>query len=236
MDLIVFGANGPTGRLVVGQALNAGHRVTAVTRRPDQFPVSSTLLDVVAADVTDSDGVARVLSTGPAAVISTFGVPYSRRKIRVYSDGITNITQAMTRFGVERLVCVSSTTVAREEAPGESWLWRKGIVPVLRNVVGRTLYDDMQRMEEIVASSGLNWTVVRPGGLFDAVEPTADYRVSERRLSGRFTSRADLAQVLLKEATEPRHCRSVVEVITHSARPSGTTFLKEAFGIGGGAS
>lgn len=236
MKLVVFGASGPTGRLVVGQALDAGHRVVAVTRKPDQFPLSSPHLDVAATDVIDPDGVARVLSSRPAAVISTFGVPYGRHEIRVYSDGITNITQAMTRFGVERLVCVSSTTVAREQAPGESWFWRKAVVPLLRNVVGRTLYDDMQRMEEVVSSSSLDWTVVRPGGLFDAVEPTDDYQVSARRLSGRFTSRADLAQVLLGEATEPQHSRSIVEVITHSARPSGRTFLKEAFGIGGGES
>ena len=83
MDLAVFGANGPTGRLVVRQALTAGHHVIAVTRKPDQYPLSSPHLDVVAADVTDP-----VLSAGPQAVISTFGVSYSRNEITVYSQGI----------------------------------------------------------------------------------------------------------------------------------------------------
>lgn len=233
MDLAVFGANGPTGRRVVRQALTAGHRVTAVTRKPDQYPLTSPHLDVVTADVTDPDGVERVLSTGPQAVISTFGVPYSKNEITVYSRGIANITQAMTVHGVGRLVCVSSTTVATEEAPGESLLGRKVFLPFLRNVVGRTLYDDMRRMEEIVQSSSLDWTVVRPGGLFDGAEPTDDYEVAPRRLPGRVTSRADLADALIREATEPRHPRSIIEVITRSGTPSPTTFLKEAFGIGG---
>ena len=35
MNLIVFGANGGTGRQVVEQGLAAGHTVTAVVRRPD---------------------------------------------------------------------------------------------------------------------------------------------------------------------------------------------------------
>jgi putative NADH-flavin reductase len=233
MDLAVFGANGPTGRQVVRQALTAGHHATAVTRKPDDHLLSSPHLDVVAADVTDPDGVGRVLS-GPQAVISTFGVPYSKNEITVYSQGIANITRAMTIHGVERLVCVSSTTVATEEAPGESLFWRKVVIPVLRNTVGRTLYDDMTRMEDIVRSSGLDWTVVRPAGLFDAAEPTADYDVAPRRLTGRFTSRADLADTLVREATEPQHPRSTIEVITRSGTPHPMTrFRKEVFGIGG---
>ena len=151
----------------------------------------------------------------------------------VYSHGIANITEAMTNHGVTRLVCVSSTTVATEDAPGESLMWRKAVIPFLRNVIGRTLYDDMQRMEEIVQRSSLDWTVVRPGGLFDAAEPTADYEVAMQRLSGRYTSRADLAHALIDEATESRHPRSIIEVITRSAAPSPVTFLKEAFGTSG---
>lgn len=230
--LTVFGANGPTGRQVVRQALSAGHRVTAVTRQPEHYPFSSSQLDVVAADVTDPDAVERVVE-GATAVISTFGVPYSRSAITVYSQGVTSITRAMTRHGIDRLVCVSSTSVATEEAPGESLFWRKLVLPVLRHQVGRTLYDDMERMEEIVRGTSLDWTIVRPAGLFDAAEPTDDYEVASRRIPGRFTSRADLAQTLIREATAPQHPRSTVEVISWSGLPSPfRTFLKEAFGIG----
>ncbi len=230
MDLAVFGANGPTGRQVVAQALTAGHHVTAVTRHPDQYPLTSPHLHVVEADVTDRDGVERVLAARPQAVISTYGVPYSPKKITVYSVGIAHITQAMTLHGVERLVCVTSTTVASEDAPGESLVGRKVVLPVLRHVVGRTLYDDMQRMEEIVQDSSLDWTIVRPGGLFDTTGPTDDYEVAPRRLAGRVTSRADLADTLVREATRPQHPRSTIEVITRSGTPSPTAFLKEALG------
>ena len=232
VNLVVFGASGPTGRLVVHQALAAGHHVTAVTRKPDHYPLSSPHLDVVAADVTDPEGVERVLATGPGAVISTFGVPYSRREITVYSEGVTAIGRAMAAHGVARLVCVSSTTVATDDAPGESLFWRRVLGPFLRRVAGRTLYDDMERMETVVAGSALDWTIVRPGGLFDADEPTADYEVAPRRLPGRVTSRADLADTLLREAVEPRHSRSTVEVITRSGIPGFVRFLREAFGVG----
>ena len=163
MELTVFGASGPTGRQVVRQALAAGHHVTAVTREPDRYPLTSPDLDVVTADVTDPEGVERVLS-GAGAVISTYGVPYSRHGITVYSQGITTITRAMTTHGATRLACVSSTTVATGEAPGESLLWRKAVIPLLRNTVGRTLYDDVQRMEESsAAAASTGRSCGRPG-------------------------------------------------------------------------
>ena len=90
----------------------------------------------------------------------------------------------------------------------------------------------MQRMENIVQGSSLDWTIVRPGGLFNTDEPTDDYQVGPPRLSGRVTSRADLADTLIREATEPQHSRSIIEVITRSASPSPVNFLKEAFGGG----
>jgi uncharacterized protein YbjT (DUF2867 family) len=37
MRIVVFGANGPTGRQVLSQALTAGHEVAAVTRHPGQL-------------------------------------------------------------------------------------------------------------------------------------------------------------------------------------------------------
>lgn len=107
------------------------------------------------------------------------------------------------------------------------------MVPFLRHALGRTVYDDMERMEAVVRSSGLDWTVVRPGGLFDADEPTPDHVVAPHRLTGRWTSRADLAATLLREAVQPHHPEATIEVITRSSLPStGQVLLREALGLG----
>lgn len=229
MKLVIFGANGPTGRQVARQALALGHHVTAVTRKPDQYPLSSPLLTILAADVTDKDAVRRAV-IGNDAVLSTFGVPYSRQDISVYSQGITNIIDAMALEGISRLVCVSSTAVATQEVARETLFWRKILVPFFRNVLGKTLYDDMARMEGIVQKSPLQWTIIRPAALFDTDEPTGDYEVGVERIFGRFTSRADLAQTLISEAVSVEHPRAIIEVITHAGRPSSFAVLKKTFG------
>jgi hypothetical protein len=53
MKLAIFGANGPTGRLLTKQAGAAGHTVTAVTRHPETFPLHHERLQVMQGDVYD---------------------------------------------------------------------------------------------------------------------------------------------------------------------------------------
>jgi putative NADH-flavin reductase len=230
MNIVVFGANGPTGRLVVEQADAAGHTVTAVTRHPESFPARGPLVRVVAADVHDSGAVESAVA-GQDAVVSALGVPYSRDPVTVYSGGITHITRAMTRHGVRRLVGVTSTVLFGTPAPGENFLFRKVLEPGIARFMGRTVYDDMRRMEEIVRASGLDWTVLRPGGLFDA-EAVSDYRTGTSRLPGRYTARVDLARELVRQAVGERgQVRAFVDVRTTQGTPTLLDLIrKEAFG------
>ena len=57
MKLVVFGATGNTGRNVVEQALEAGHEVTAVARKPPALKISHARLEVLRGDVMDPDSV-----------------------------------------------------------------------------------------------------------------------------------------------------------------------------------
>jgi hypothetical protein len=81
-----------------------------------------------------------------------------------------------------------------------------------------------------VCGSDHEWTVIRPGGLFDT-NAVSDYRVSTSRLPGRFTSRADLGNALLRQAVGGRHVRSFIDVRTTEGVPSFLDVIrKEAFG------
>jgi putative NADH-flavin reductase len=229
VKLVIFGANGPTGRRATEQAIAEGHTVTAVTRHPERFPLNDPRLRVAGADVLDPAAVERAVA-GQEAVISTLGVPYSRNPVTVYSEGITHITQAMTNHAVRRLVCVSSTVLFGVPAPGETLFFRKVLEPFIARTMGRTVYEDMRHMEEIVCDSDHAWTVIRPAGLFDA-DAVSDYRVATSRLPGRFTSRADLGNALLREAVDDRHVRAFIDVRTTDGVPSFLDVLrKEAFG------
>src|SRR4029077_7774494 len=94
MKLAVFGANGPTGRLLAELALGEEHDVVAFTRHPDAFPIRHRRLEVVAGDVHDAAAVASAID-GVDAVVSTLGVPFAKTPVTVYSGGVINIMAGM---------------------------------------------------------------------------------------------------------------------------------------------
>jgi len=69
MKLLIFGATGGTGRLLVEQALAQGHVVTAFVRNPAKFHVSHANLRVAQGDVLRYDTVEPAV-TGQDAVLS----------------------------------------------------------------------------------------------------------------------------------------------------------------------
>jgi len=217
MRIAVFGANGATGRVLVGRALAGGDEVTAVTRRPDAFPLRHERLTIVAGDATDEATADRAIA-GADAVLSSIGIPFAKDPISVYSASTERMIAAMHAHGVRRLAVTSSTAV-EPHAPTEGWLFEKVLQPWVVNGIGRTTYDDMRRMEDAVATSGLDWTIARAAGLFAASVPTA-YRVTAEHAPGRATSRADLADFLWRQAADDRWIGARPEVHTDDGVPS----------------
>ena len=227
MRIVIFGANGQTGRLLTQRVLDAGHSAVAVTRRPDDFPIADPGLTVVGADVRNASSLVGV-TDGADAVLSTLGVPFGWHAIDLHSVGIRNIVAAMHVTGVRRLVVVSSTGAfsypGRRDTPTALRIFE----PIVTRTIGKSTYDDQRRMESIVRDSGLDWTIVRPSGLFDLPHVTK-YVAGAQDPVGAFTSRNDLADYLLALAvTAGNH--DVVTISTTADTPTMWQMIRrEAF-------
>jgi nucleoside-diphosphate-sugar epimerase len=218
MHILVFGANGPTGRLLTAQCLAAGHEIVAVTRRPDRFPIRHERLAVRGADVLDPDAVDDLVG-GSDAVLSALGVPFGKTPVETYSRGAAHILAAMKRHEVRRLVVLSSGAVTGQDEPTGGWLFNRVLQPYVINKLGRTVYDDMRRMEDLVRHSGVEWTVLRPSGLYH-LDTVTDYSLTEEHGPGRFTARIDLAHAMLAQVQDRRFVRRIAHVITTQDNPS----------------
>jgi putative NADH-flavin reductase len=227
MRIAIFGANGQTGRLATRHALDVGHAAIAVTRRPDDFPFDDPALTVAGADVHDADAVAGVVA-GADAVLSTLGVPFTREPINTYSRGTANIVAAMRSSGVTRLVVVSSTGAFHYPGRTGAPFALRLVEPVITRTIGKTVYDDMRRMETIVRNSDLDWTIVRPSGLFDLPDVT-EYVAGEVDPVGAYTSRSDLAHYLVRLTTQPGNQETVTISTTTGTPTMWQTIRREAF-------
>jgi putative NADH-flavin reductase len=191
MKLTIFGATGGTGVQVLQQALAAGHTVTILARDPAKVTTQNPHLTVVAGNVLNQSDVEKALAQAET-VVCTLGNT-GNNPDDVVSAGTQQIVNAMQRRGIKRLIVVSSLGV------GDS----KNQVPfffkVLAATVLRKTMKDKEAQEALVRASGLDWTIVRPGGLTDGPR-TGSYRFGmDASLTAGRVTRADVADFILRE-------------------------------------
>jgi len=197
-----MGATGRIGRLVVRQAIERGHFVSAYVRSPAKVNAKHERLTVFGGDARNADGITKYLQAHDA-VVSCVGHT-SSADTTVLQDATRAILQAMKTTGVRRLLVVSVAFLFPETGlPGM----------LLRKVFLRSTGKDAGAMEAMLARESLEWTVVRPPRLTDG-ERTGKYRVLDGHLPKRgfVISRADVADFLLSEAESPKHIRKTVGV------------------------
>lgn len=191
MKLIVFGATGSVGRLVVDQALEQGHEVTAFTRDPAKVGRRHERLSVAGGDVT---GVGRVTDAvaGHDAVIVALG---AGRKGGVRGPGTKSVIEAMRAAGVRRII-VQSTIGAGDSRTNLNFFWKR----IMFGMLLRPAYADHQAQERIVMSSDVDWTIIRPGSFTEGPR-TGEYRrgFGPAEKSQLKISRSDVADFVLEQ-------------------------------------
>lgn len=194
MRITVVGGNSGTGAHVVRLAAEAGHQVTCLSRSgAASLPQG---VRNIAGDALQAE-VARSAVVGADAVVVTVGGANGSDGHR--AEVTRSVIAAMQEAGVRRLIVQSSLGVgdSMELMPGPARL-------LARTVLGRALADHAEQ-EAAVAASGLDWTVVRPGGLSDG-PATGTYLAQEtaerRPMKGRI-SRADVATHIVGILDDP---------------------------------
>jgi putative NADH-flavin reductase len=199
--ILVIGASRGIGLETVRTALRAGRTVRALARSAAGIPIEDTALDKVSGDALDRDTVQNALQDVDV-IIQTLGVDFSPRLIfegtRLFSESTRILVDVMKAAGVKRLITV--TGLGAGDSRGHAGLLYDAILfPLLL----KRVYDDKDVQEWIVRSSGLDWTIVRPGMLTNG-PATNQYRVLTASKDWRFgvISRADVANFLVRLTNE----------------------------------
>lgn len=208
MRVVVFGAAGRTGGLVVGKALGHGHEVVGFLHK-SQLPVESERLKKVVGDVRDLEAVRSAIAGADGVVFALSSGAGVRE--HVHEAGIANVIYAMAENAVPKLAVMSAAGTFDRASHHLSAGFRLLMATTLRKT-----YDDLESMEKRIMASDLAWTIVRPYGLSDAPQ-TGRYRVSMDGALFQKSSRiprGDAASLLLKAIeTDTYYRRAVVVAI-----------------------
>ena len=135
-------------------------------------------------------------------------------RVRPKAIGAADTLLGWREFGVG---AAASDISAEPALWGDAVLSRRDIPASYH--ISVVIDDAAQGITDVVRGSDLDWTVVRPSGLFDLSEPS-DYVAGEIDPIGAFTARIDLARYLLVLAADGHGAGKTVVVSTTEHTPS----------------
>ncbi len=183
MKVLVAGAHGKTARRLVRMLTQDGHEVRGLVRKEEQMPdVESDGAEPVLVDLEEEgvEAVGRAVEGCDAVVFAAGAGPGSgaARKETMDYGGAVKLVEAAEQNGVRRYLMLSSMGAGDPEGGSEP------MRPYLRAKA---------RADERLQSSGLGYTIIRPGSLTDE-EETGRIEAAESLGRRGEISRSDVAR------------------------------------------
>ena len=207
MKVLVIGAAGKTGRLVVDRALAAGHKVVALVHSPEQdekHPLPAAA-EVIHGDVQNPSRLEHAMQ-GCQAVIDAIGERTPWKSTDLERSAASTVLEVMGRTGAKRLLVVS-VLGAGDSVSQAGFFYEHIMLPTFLHGAIK----DKNAMEAEVSASHVDWTLVRPPVLSDA-DPTGQVKVVPHDATAHKITRADLAQFLVDQLGSSTYSNQAVTI------------------------
>lgn len=198
MRVLVIGANGKVGKLLINKLKDSEHVPVAMVRDTNQVPqFEEAGVDTVLGDL---EGDFTSAYYGVDAVIFAAGSgPHTGpdKTVLIDQEGAIKSIDLARRFGVQRYILLSSMGADQPDAGPEGmkhYLFAK------------------HRADEHLRNSGLNYTIVRPGGLTNN-PGTGKISLDEKLHEFGNISREDVAETLAYLLSVPRAENETFEIL-----------------------
>jgi uncharacterized protein YbjT (DUF2867 family) len=207
--VLVAGATGQTGRLIVQDLAASGFHVRALVRDVGKGKeVLGDKVEFVEGDVRDRNSIDTALK-GVQYVVSAIGAtrndPANAPEFVDYG-GTKNLAEAGAAAKVRQIVIVSSSGVTQKD-----------------NILNR-LFNDVLiwkfKGEEAIRGSGVAYTIIRPGGLTNDAPGEKSIVFAQGDKASGTVSRADVA-VACRKALQIRAARNrTLEMFSNATAPA----------------
>lgn len=204
MNVLVLGATGSVGRLVVEEAVTRGHSVTVLVRHPERLGALPNRVRAAEGDALDAGAVSPAVA-GQDAVVYVLGAG-SVRQTTLFSESTKILLKAMTDQRVRRLICVTGVGAGETKGHG-GFLYDRILYPLFT----KGIYADKDVQEELIRQSGLDWTIVQPAPFRTRTPPGPLRAVTNvERVTLTKISRLEVARFLLDELEQNRYVHQAV--------------------------
>lgn len=205
-NVVLIGASGFVGNAILNELLSRGHKVTAVVRNPEKINVSNSNLEIVKADIADTNAMVGICK-GKEAIISAYNPGWTNPDI--YEETLRNyplILEAAKRSGAKRLLCVG----------GAGTLFcTPGLRVVDSGAIPDAIMGGVKSLGEFYLNTLMNekdidWIFFSPAGTLEPGKRTGKFRlgkddliIDENGIS--HISVEDYAVAMVDELENPKH-------------------------------
>jgi putative NADH-flavin reductase len=207
MNITVIGASAGIGLETVKRGLKRNHTITTLSRSKINIDENKSL-NVLLGDATNKADLLKSIQNADALIV-TLGTSKNKKATTLFSDFAKLIVEIHRENKIVIPFIFVTGFGAGESKYYVSWIVKMFLIYLLKDV-----YADKTNMEEIITSTDMNWTVVRPGRLLDK-ELTEKYRVENKLFKGiniGGINRADVADFLIKQAEKQTELRKYVAI------------------------
>jgi uncharacterized protein YbjT (DUF2867 family) len=194
MRVVVVGAGGRTGRLIVEQLVARGHKAVATIRNPKHMAAMVSLgAETVMLDLELSTGPDfQAQFKGADAVVFAAGSAAGESSA-LDRSGLTKTARAAATAGVKRYLNIASIGASTGMKLSGEWNTEEM----------RDYYKQKRAGNKYLRESDLDWIIVEPGELTDG-KPTGKVTLSEESIAAKPVSRSDVAAVVVTALKAPR--------------------------------
>ena len=207
--IAISGASGKTGFRIAEELMAYGDHPRLLMRSSSVIPntlmnaeqVRLSLQDPNALDSALKGVDALVIATGARPSIDLFG------PMRVDAWGVRSQVESCLRVGVSRVILVSSLCAGRWRHPLNLF----GLILVWKRIG-----------EQALENSGLDWTVIRPGGLSEREETLEEegvYWSGPDQQESNSIPRRLVARCCLEALNNPASIGRILEVTSSASQP-----------------
>lgn len=181
MKIAIFGGSGPVGLKLIQMSLERGFEIRALVRSPEKLGNLSNKIEVIKGDYFDKEMILKTIE-GTKVILSTLGPPIGRKhsvKPEDYGNAMENVIQSMKKAGINRIINLSSATTSFK---GESINFSRKIFRAIFNMIAPVMIPGKEKELEVLMSSDINWTNIRPPAITNKVK--GKLRASESKALG----------------------------------------------------
>ena len=208
MKIGIVGATGKAGTLILNEAVNRGHDVTAIVRNANKL--TNKNVSIIEKDVHDTTSED---FRGLDVVVNAFGAPLGEKDAHVEAGRA--LINALAGTGIRLIVVGGAGSLYVDDSRTMTVIDTPNFPDMFKPTAG----GQSENLEELEQTTNLKWTFISPSAEFDAEgKRTGTYETGTdvllvNKSEESYVSYADFAIAVIDEAENKKHINERYTVV-----------------------